>query len=181
MQLSSLRVFHWLIIILLIIFNNYEILFQRVFGHVEPASSARCKLHLRMHLETEATPGYGRNDSFSFLFLFCVCSFYFRPSDTHDFVHFFHPHVHAPPSSPDCSSCSDVSACFWVLGLFWFPLLLYYFFNYFSLSAQLGHPKIAHRSGGAHSVVSFLSSENFLRASCSCHLLLAFRFFVALT
>lgn len=31
MQLSSLRGFHWLIIILLIIFNNYEILFQRVF------------------------------------------------------------------------------------------------------------------------------------------------------
>lgn len=140
--------------------------FREFFGHVEPASSARCKLHLRMHLETEATPGHGKNESFSFLFLFCVCSFYFRASDTHDFVHFFHPHVHAPPRLP-IVLLPLWYVCDMFSGLFWFPFFYIIFKIVFPCRLSLAIQKL-HIVKVELNLSSLFTNRNFLRASCWC-------------
>lgn len=119
---------------------------------------------------TKSHPGIWKNYSFSFLcfsFQYCEC-FYFRPSDTHNFVHFFHP-LHELPSSPELFSLSDVQRP----RPFAFPIS--FFLIIFHCRLCLAIQKCATQRGGSFCRL-FLSAVNFLRASCWCHLLLALPF-----
>lgn len=101
MQLISLRVFHWLIMFHFLFFNILIIMklvyiFQRVFRPRWTCIQCTMQTALADAFGHRSHPGTCKNDSFSFLFPFCV-RFYFRASDTHDFVHFFHPQSKRPP------------------------------------------------------------------------------------
>lgn len=75
-----------------------RIFFREFFGHVEPASSARCKLHFGCIWTQKPPRDMAKMIPFSFSFFL---PFIFRAtSDTHNFQ-FFHPLFRAPPRHPN--------------------------------------------------------------------------------
>lgn len=131
-----------------------RIFFREFFGHVEPASSARCKLHFGCIWTQKPPRDMAKMIPFSFSFFL---PFIFRAtSDTHNFQ-FFHPLFRAPPRHPNLLLDG--------LGLSPASLSLS-FLIIFHCRPLLGHPKMCNFQGGARRVVSFYQLHNFLRASC---------------
>lgn len=121
-----------------------RIFFQRVFRPRWTCIQCTMQTALRMHLDTEATPGYGENDSLLVFVLFAV---HFSGHIRHTQFPIFPPAFPCSPSSPELASRRP-------RPLSGFPFS--FFFNYFSLSACAWASKNVQFSRGSSTCRLFL-------------------------